>query len=449
MKRALSYALLLAAGCGQGVHSKPGSDANGADAADGPPGGFTVSGQVVGIDGQPVVGDSVAVLGAPGVLSDANGRFTITGVSPPYDLGVADSHSTSAILYRGLTRPDPLVVFAPLTGPSYTATISGTVTGGTFGANDCVAVRFESPDGVSPTSSDSSGIVPVCADSGGAYTVTVTWHGPSVTSGTLRALWLRDYSPTSVPDGYGGYGSIPLTLSAGATLTGKNVALAAVSTANISGTMTAAAGFVPTLRSLRIQFADGEPGLWYMIRDSNTSGLGASFDYVVPVIAGATFVMVGGATSAADDVSTRVLPALAPGTGIDVSVPAIAEASAPADNATGVTGATPFSWSAGPAQSVYVASFGAAAGFPAYTVITTQLGTTLGDFAQLAMPLPSGTMYGWQVSEVAPFQSMDDYASASGLAWQDYADYSLPSATSYPTTPYSVSLPDGRSFYTQ
>lgn len=116
-------------------------------------GQITVSGQARNRFGQPLAGVPVC-RGSRCVNTDAEGRFSLSGVRPPYDLTVRPA-ATQEHTFLGLSRPDPLLLlFTSLGGApaEQTASLSGTLlpqsgSGITFPnpANTGVQVVFGAP----------------------------------------------------------------------------------------------------------------------------------------------------------------------------------------------------------------------------------------------------------------------------------------------------------------
>ena len=85
-------------------------------------GTMTVAGRVLQFNGDPAVGmavqidDPQATLGP--VITDSNGNFVISGVTPPYTLSVVPPPATSLVpqSWDGVTRPDPVAVINPAGG---------------------------------------------------------------------------------------------------------------------------------------------------------------------------------------------------------------------------------------------------------------------------------------------------------------------------------------------
>ena len=165
-----------------------------------PAGTITVSGKVISATQQPIASSPVVITGLPATVTDANGAFTIAGVTPPYDVTVVVSATKLGITYRGLTRSDPtLVNFLSSTPPPNSATVSGTVSGG---------AGFPQPatrtSAVLLTSTETSASATPNATTG-AYSLTTTWTGATTLTTVLHALqW--DKNAAGMPTAFTGYG---------------------------------------------------------------------------------------------------------------------------------------------------------------------------------------------------------------------------------------------------
>ena len=111
---ALAAAGLLSAGCSKSSSTGPSGNGGG--------GVVTVAGKVIGINGQSVAGVPVLVTGKPSTNTDANGAFSIAGVTTPYDITVVDAANKRAIVYKGLSRSDPTLTFLRRPSPAPSAT---------------------------------------------------------------------------------------------------------------------------------------------------------------------------------------------------------------------------------------------------------------------------------------------------------------------------------------
>ena len=191
---------------------------------------ITVAGTVVSQYAGPLPNVPVIITGYPSTTTDVSGHFTISGVSTPYEVTVVSVSSKRAIVYRGLTRPDPTLyaVELVLLMFPYSSTISGAVSGGAGfpqPANHTTTVAF---------SSDHAGGNGTASVGSGAYSVAVSWDGPTITTGSLHALQWEEAS--GLPLTYKGYGTkAGVALADGGVFTGQNIAMSAVPTATMTG----------------------------------------------------------------------------------------------------------------------------------------------------------------------------------------------------------------------
>lgn len=118
-----------------------------------PPATINVSGTLIGINLQPVASAPVVITSGGTNLStttNATGVFSVSGVTPPYDATVVTGNLS--LIYKGLTCTNPTLVFLGVApGVSRSASLSGTVSGGTGfpqPANHLARTAFGSPEAV-------------------------------------------------------------------------------------------------------------------------------------------------------------------------------------------------------------------------------------------------------------------------------------------------------------
>src|SRR6266550_5944672 len=90
------------------------------------PQGITVIGLVQDRVAEPISGATVLV-GKSSVTSSSDGTFSIPGVVTPYDITAILPAQNTAVVYKGLTRSDPVLLYPDVAAAERTATISGTV----------------------------------------------------------------------------------------------------------------------------------------------------------------------------------------------------------------------------------------------------------------------------------------------------------------------------------
>jgi hypothetical protein len=369
------------------------------------PARITVAGKVFPPPGP---GAQVVIGGKSATPDPATGAFTITSVTAPYDLVAIVSGATAktGVLYKELTRPDP-TIFASASAPpeSYSAIISGTITGGVVPQpNVKTRVTYGSPE----LDYRASAVV----GGGLTYSLQPGWSGPASTTGSLHALQLETASSSDArPSAYHGYGEkAGITLANQGNFAGQDVAMAPVSSSHLTGTLTVPDGYSLSMTFADVVFADGSgASLFYQ-----TVPAGA-FDYLMPSIAGATGQLSVSASSSAGSVGLTRSQLALDANGVELSFQAPPAQSAPDDASTGVTTATVFSWQPF-TRGVHVVGFGSAVpGSPRFAVITMASSATIPDLAALGVALPKGATYSWRVEAYAPFASLDEAADLKSI----------------------------------
>lgn len=381
---------------------------------------LTVTGRVVDLFRQPLVGLEVH-LGGAAAVSDAGGRFTFTGVSAPYDLVVKRTSPLEAHVFRGLNRPDPVLPLIGLTPAApRVAAVSGTLAGGSgfpLGQNVVTALFF--------TASQGFGGLYLFPGQGPTYgPFSATWYGAASETGTLHGLqWSVDAQ--LLPAQFLAYGSAPLAPTEGVAATGQDLTLQAAATGYLSGTVAVPAGF--TLASKTLWLNAGPFTGVFLGSDASP---GAAFTYATPDVG----LRVGfQATATRGGKSTTSYRAgLLPSEVIALVLPAPPLQQAPVIGATGVSTATPFTWIAFPA-SIHVVFVVPASG-PAFAIYLAGTSTTIPDLSAMGLPLATGATAIWSVWGVGPFADLDDYAAPdrglglAGLAEDSVLGVSEPAA---------------------
>lgn len=375
--------------------------------SDGASGTITVTGKVITSTLVPIPNSPVVVTGRPATTTDANGSFTVTGVTVPYDVTIAVSASKLGIVYHGLTRSDPMLVniLALGSGPN-TATVSGTLSGG--GGYPEPATRTSR---AYITSTEGSASATANANTG-AYSTTFGWTGSATLTAVLRALqW--DKNAAGIPTAYTGYGEkTGVSITSGGVFAAQNIAMTAATSQIISGTVTVPASLTLSSKSLGVTFSAG--GNFTL---GTESGVGTAFTYPVPVITGTTFSVSAAATGAAGQGSVFKTGITGGTTGIAITIPTPPTQSLPVNAATGVDTTTAFSW-APVTSSIYLVLFNGPANQPDYLVITSETTAKIPNLASLGMGLPHGIAYTWLVMGYGPYTSVDAAAGSAGLVTQ-------------------------------
>lgn len=367
---------------------------------------ITVAGTVIGFNLQPVASVPVVITTGSASLStttNASGAFSVGGVTPPYDATVLAG--SQALTYKGLTRTDPTLFFlgsAP--GVARAASLSGTVSGGAGfpqPANHRTITAFGSPEAVDSATANTTT---------GAYNMgTVSWFGPTTTTGNIRALQWQ-FDGTNLPTDYTGYGEkLNVTLSDGGAFTGQNVAMSGVSEATISGSVSLPAGYSLGSKRLAVGFADRS-----LISVLFDTGASTSFVYTTPNVTGATIQMQVTAANGAGTSVVTTRPGLAVNaTSVSIPLPAGSDLSLPPNAATNVNNSTTFSYTPF-SGGVHFVVFNGPGTSPDYVVVTTAASTTIPNLSSVGLGLPASTVYTWQVYGLAPFASVNAAAGPGG-----------------------------------
>lgn len=364
---------------------------------------ITVSGKVTGPYGGALSNVMVLIPGKEPVTSDASGSFSISGVTPPYDIVAVGSSKQAAIIHQGVTLPNPTVSIPRESVPEFKATLAGSVSGVRAPSASVREpnVVFASPVGSSYSATFSADF--------STYSLNVTWYGPPTTTGTLFAFQGERASETdTVYTRFTGFGRRDnVSLSNEATVSNQNVALSSVASSSLAGTLSVPSGFTRSNTGVSLRFApDLEVGLF------SEDSPGSSFSYAVPVVANSTYKVSASAWTGDFASSTMVIKAgVAAGThNLSLAPKAPPSLTLPQNNATNVTRTTEFSWSGLP-DGVYRVVFEKeplTGGTPySVTLVTRATRTPLPDLSALGMAVPANTSLNWRVESVSPLTSVD------------------------------------------
>lgn len=292
---------------------------------------LTVNGRVVGPFNIPVSGLAVRSQGDTD-LTNADGSFTLTGLTVPYDLSVWSTTDDWVQIYQGLStgelRLSPFPAQSSLPSSSFSTTVGGNLTGGQVpvGANQVVMICVEGVDVVALGCST----LDDPAD-GSTYSLGVSWIGSSTGDVRLHVLQVeRDAGGYAVS--YPGYASRDLQLTdsvpvltdldLGSSLATTTVEVALDSSATISG-LIAAVGLGPN----------------FAMPVAVVPSSAAAHEVLMPVIPDSTFSFVG----VGGGLGQFGWQGEVTGDSSHVTVPGAPLLATPADLATGVTSATSIS----------------------------------------------------------------------------------------------------------
>lgn len=379
----------------------------------------TVEGRLVMGPDLPVAGMLVHAQGQL-VTSDGDGRFVLNGIATPYTLTVASTGTPPwAHVYEGLTAATPVLApaipQAPWALPAFYRTAR--VTGATPNANPLPpGQRLEVC--VSGVDAVVIGCDTVVAG-GASYDLDAVWWVPRDVDVRLHGLLLL-VDANDQPTGVLGYGTLPLVLTANATLVQLAPSGPPPTSVPLQGAIAVAGGGV--LQSVRVGVRVDGQVIAPLVSGPPT---GPSVGFVAPevdppellVVASGTFAAGGGYTWALVD----------PGAPFTVSLPAPSQQLAPLDGATSVTSATPFTL-VGDADRVHQFAWQQAGVPDGLTVhlLTRRSSVTLPDLAPVGLAWTAGGTYGWRVSTWS-LTNVDDAASlgAQGAGFELLLGYGI------------------------
>jgi hypothetical protein len=361
-----------------------------------------VSGRVVGPTGVGLSGLSVGI-GTKTALTGSDGRFSISGVVPPYDVNVVLSDGRiRAGRYEGLTRSDPTLPFLWLftTGEPNTATIAGTVSGGQpVGiAGEFTAAFFTTTD----VRFDLSTIGITARNN--PFTLPISWFGQESITGTLHVLQFQAPQTGVPPTAFTGYGThAGVAVSRDGAVEGADVVLSAPGTASIGGTALPPDGYTVDTKFLNLEVA-----ALTSVPLGHVEGADTGFTFTVPEGIPATAAVTVSAVRTGVGTTSRRVSGIAPRTtGVSVALPAPALPIAPADGAHGPTGDTLFTWT--PLEhAVHLVVIDSGDAVPSLFVVT-------GGTSTRVPLLSSGTTYQWYVGSFGPFDGLDAFTAGANL----------------------------------
>lgn len=359
--------------------------------------GIDVHGVVLGLDGRPMAGVDVVVPGGDDDTTNYAGAFTLEGIDAPYDIHLLHPTEPLVVTYLGLTRDDPVLLMSGgQTAALHLASIYGVVSAGTGypqPANHVTRISYASPA--------TRSTVDAAPATGGYEIVGIPWFGADV-DGALHALQWQ-YDGSGLPVTFIGHGYRPLTLRAAIIgYLAQDMALLPVGEASVSGTVAVPVGYDLLSRTASVVYPEG--GWVTTVAETNP---GSPFSYVTPAIPDATIAIAAGAQAPTNELAIAMKVGLATdASDVEIFVPYAPSLDAPADSATDVGYATPFTWSTA-SSTVAVVLFNGPAGTLSHAVVTDDTTVTIPDLRDLGLDLvPAGT-YHWQVLTMPEYATVD------------------------------------------
>lgn len=340
---------------------------------------LTVTGRIVSLFDLPVSGVIVDSQGDTDV-TDANGEFTLRGLSVPYDLTAWSLADTWMHVFEQLTADEVRLssLFAvAIPALARTAAVSGTLTGGVMPvpAGHEVIVCLEGLDGV-VLGCDS------VAPTENSYSIPANWGGPATRQARLHALQVNS-NGTEYPVSYPGYATMDVTLT-DATPTVADLDLgSALPTTTVDVDVDAPVAITNT--SATVEF-----GTYLEMAVANIASPVTAHAFVMPVIDDASHGFI--ATTA--DSRTGWLSDVT-GSTATVVVPDVPTLVSPADATVDVTNSTEFT-AANPTGGPLTYTWNIAGG-PSLALTTMSTSHVMPDPEEFGVTIPAAANGGWQV----------------------------------------------------
>jgi nitrogen fixation protein FixH len=383
------------------------------------PGGggtITVAGTVLLDDGTPLASAPVRINpGGHAATTAANGTFSIPGVTTPYDLSAINPAEKVAVVYVGLTRTNPTAI-VPTRGaaPPFAnqATISGAVesnTGCRAAMAPCLSFLGFGSSLASGTGLDIPSI---------GYSISLGWDGAASFQGTLHLLQSSTNTMTDVTSyWYGAKTGVNVTNGGTTTENWGSSSVASLPAATLGGTGTVASGYTVQGANLLLELPNVTLPATSCVPPAGPPCAAGAYTVDAPNVAGATLAgLVFAQGPNGESVFTQRRGGTPNATNFNYDIQAAPSLQAPANNATGTTTSTAFSWTPF-AGGVHTVVFDPVVTTnPQYYVYTAGTSTTIPNLAaaSASVALPAGAAYDWGVTGVAPVASVDAWAGASG-----------------------------------
>jgi hypothetical protein len=381
---------------------------DGGDAADVGNGTITVSGTIIDAYRQPFPGVDVTIGSSLPQTTKTDGKFSITGVTPPYDVGLVIGTRKQGWIFQGLTRTDPTLQVEGAAAPRTQALALSAPSCSTY-TYPYAYLAFSAP-GVFHGESES------CDNS----SPTIHWAGRAQATGTFHWLVINRpvdaftqtyplYLATTQPVSIDSTSAAPLALDLTKATTAPTALPTVILTATVSGFDPGASASAGDTGYLLFGQGAEVP-----IFDVSTTG--ATQRYQVPNNADFTmsFVTMRGLSTQGTAMAHKAKLRTDQGDfSINLAVPVPPVLTAPTQDATGVGQDTDFSWtdSARPGLvNVLDLEFDDGTSF---RVVTTS--KQLRFKPPAGMAVPSSTPGYWNVEVHGSYTSTDQATAPTGF----------------------------------
>jgi hypothetical protein len=388
-----------------------GIDAPVMDAGSDRPPTISVTGRIIDYWRHPVPNVPVTI-GVTAATTNTNGQFTVTGITPPYDvlftISTVQNNSPAKYgwIYKGLTRPDPTLQVGRAFPQRSASQLDISITSVDFNnlpATESVHTSFGGVDGAfdtyitgTPTSLLQS-----------------SWFGPTSTSMTGHALhWTRASSTDlDAPTGYSGHAVQGVSLVDSTTASVSfDLPNMTMSVGALSGSATGSLSVPGQLEhSMYLRFADNA-----VVQLLSVTAPSATFSYMTPAIAQSTLTMAASQGIYTSPPYAVVHKDGLPSTqsGITLQVPDTPSLIQPGGGTTGVNPSTLFRWSG--TAKVFLWSVGSDADYQGFFVVTSEKQAQIPTMPD-GPALSPNAIYTWWVETNGSYQTVDEAAGADGM----------------------------------
>jgi hypothetical protein len=361
----------------------------------------TVSGTVVLVDGVPASWVPVWIHGYPPTLTAEDGTFTISGVSPPYDVTTVHEGSVTAVTYLGLTTAAPTLVLLTASNEFEATSIEGTLSPG-----------FPAPAGTfNRTCSHvvgGSGMITFAEAATGDYDISfLTWNGEPQTTVNIRAFTYLAAGNFTPPTAFVAFGSRQVTVDDGdAAIVNEDISLNPITSVGLQGTYTLPSELVFSEIYAVVAFGPTDtcsfPGA--------TVDTG-SFALTAPAISATTVAVTLDVTSPQGSTHVATLDGFsAPQSGLALELVAGGEKILPPAGANDISHDTMFTWQPF-ADGVHVMIVVSDNGDPSFVVFTDRDHARVPDLSEIGLELARDADYVWGVISARPFADIDEAAA--------------------------------------
>lgn len=368
---------------------------------------ITVNGYVKDINGEPVTGATVIIKGKTPTTTGASGNFSVSNVMVPYEIRLIYSGGSvqTAVVYQGLTRTDPTVIYLGVTTNFKSATISGTVPAA---VGKYTQVFFVSGDLAWSTAANQNN---------GTYTINAGWYGS--TNSHTGNLYVLRWIPNSnnLPQEYDAYGleeNVPI--SNGGSFTNHNFLptdFIDPAEQNITGSITLpSSSYSIKQKSLLLNFGNANIN----ISGESGAGLTANFSYVVPSISATFEIDVQAEVSAIPSSRTamyRKKGITGGSSGVNITLASAPQLNLPANNGNEIDTTTQFLWTLGGGTGISIVRINPMGQGPAFFIFTGSNNTYIPNLSPQGLGLPAFQPYQWYTLQYYPLSSIDEAASDS------------------------------------